>query len=283
MVYYPLQLELQSPIVVQERNYHKNVFCPECRSNWIRSEGRQGRKLRYQCLDGDHHFITYQNQLPLFSGRPPRLGFLASNGGTNMQEIINACNSGDINAEPCVVISNNSSSRALRRAAEAGITHYYVSTVTHPDDNSRDTAIRDLLKRHEVDIVVLSGYMKLLGPETISGFRNRIVNIHPSLLPNFGGRGFYGKAVHKAVLEAKVPTTGATTHFVDEEYDHGSIIDRIKVPVREDDTVERLADRVLMAEHQLYLRTLVRASEAHLAGRPIYSIVEEPQPHGSQS
>ena len=181
-----------------------------------------------------------------------------------MQAVVDACREGRLNAEPRVVISNNSRSTALRRAANAGIPHYHVSTVTHPDDGARDTVIVDILQRHGVDLVVLGGYMKELGPETIAHFRNRIVNVHPALLPKFGGRGFFGLAVHEAVLASGDRVTGATIHLVDELLDHGAVLAQETVAVEEGDTPETLAERVLPVEHSLYVDTLRRIASGEI-------------------
>lgn len=181
-----------------------------------------------------------------------------------MQAVIDACREGHLEAEPRVVISNNSHSGALRRAADAGIPHYHVSTVTHPDDDARDRAIVDILERHGVDLVVLGGYMKKLGSATISRFGNRIVNVHPALLPRFGGRGFYGIAVHEAVLAAGERVTGATIHLVDEQLDHGAVLAQRRVAVEESDTPETLAERVLAVEHSLYVDTLRRIASGEI-------------------
>ena len=181
-----------------------------------------------------------------------------------MQAVVDACREGRLDAEPRVVISNNSRSRALRRAADAGVPRYHVSTVTHPDDDARDRAIVDILERHGVDLVVLGGYMKELGSETIARFRNRIVNVHPALLPKFGGRGFYGIAVHEAVLAAGERVTGATIHFVDGQIDHGPVLGQRRVAVEEGDTPETLAERVLAVEHSLYVDTLRRIASGEI-------------------
>ena len=196
--------------------------------------------------------------------RPLGLGFLASHDGSNMQAVIDACREGRLAAEPWVVISNNSRSRALRRASEAGIPHYHVSTVTHSDDDARDRAMVDILERHGVDLVVLGGYMKKLGPQTISRFRNRIVNVHPALLPKFGGRGFYGIAVHEAVLGSGDGVTGPTIHLVDEQIDHGAVLAQSRVAVLKGDTAGTLAERVLAVEHKLYVETLRRIASGEI-------------------
>ena len=181
-----------------------------------------------------------------------------------MQAVIDACKQGRLDVEPRVVISNNSRSGALRRAADAGIPRYHVSTVTHSDDDARDRAIADILERHGVDLVVLGGYMKELGPETIARFRNRIVNVHPALLPKFGGRGFFGLAVHEAVLASGDRVTGATIHLVDELLDHGAVLAQQTVAVEIGDTPETLAERVLAVEHSLYVDTLRRIASGEI-------------------
>jgi len=181
-----------------------------------------------------------------------------------MQAIIDACREGRVNAEPRVVISNNSRSMALSRAADAGIPHYHVSTMTHPGDDARDLAIVDIMEKHGVDLVVLGGYMKELGPRTIARFRNRIVNVHPALLPKFGGRGFFGLAVHEAVLASGDRVTGATIHLVDEQIDQGAVLAQQTVAVEEGDTPETLAERVLTVEHSLYVDTLRRIASGEI-------------------
>ena len=181
-----------------------------------------------------------------------------------MQAVIDACREGRLEAEPRVVISNNSRSGALSRADEADIPRYHVSTVTHPGDDARDRAIVDILERHGVDLVVLGGYMKELGPQTIARFRNRIVNVHPALLPKFGGRGFYGIAVHEAVLASGDSVTGPTIHLVDEQIDHGAVLAQSRVAVLKGDTAETLAERVLEVEHSMYVETLRRIASGDI-------------------
>jgi len=115
-----------------------------------------------------------------------------------------------------------------------------------------------------VDTVILAGYMKKLGPLTLQAFRGRILNIHPALLPKFGGPGMYGKRVHAAVLAAGETVTGVTVHVVDALYDHGRILAQCEVPVREGDTVDSLADRALQQEHRLYTETLRRIAAGEI-------------------
>ncbi len=185
-----------------------------------------------------------------------KLGFLASHRGTNMQSIIDACNEGKIDAVPAVVISNNGDSGALDRATTEQIPAYYLSSKKYPDPEDLDRSIRDALLKHEVDIVVLAGYMKKIGEHTIKAFEGRILNIHPALLPKYGGQGMYGNKVHSAVLESGDRETGVTIHVVTDNYDQGPILAQQTVPVIEGDTVESLARRVLVVEHQLYVDTI---------------------------
>ncbi len=192
-----------------------------------------------------------------------RLGFLASHGGSNMKAIIDACQQGRLDATPCVVVSNNSESTALQRARKAGIPGYHISAMTHPGPDE-DREILRVLRRHDVDTVILAGYMKQVGPETLAAFRGRMLNIHPALLPKFGGRGMYGKRVHEAVLNAGERVTGVTIHVVDDRYDHGRIVAQCEVPVQAGDTADSLAERVLQEEHRLYPATLQRIAAGEI-------------------
>lgn len=192
------------------------------------------------------------------------LGFLASHGGSNMQAIIDACKQGRLDAKPCVVISNNSDSMAIARARQERIPRYHISAATHPGE-TEDRAILRTLQAHGVDTVILAGYMKRIGPATLQAYRGRILNIHPALLPKFGGRGLYGKQVHEAVLRAGEKVTGVTVHVVDGQYDTGPILNQAQVPVMAGDTVDSLAERVLTQEHLLYVETLRKISEGKIA------------------
>lgn len=192
------------------------------------------------------------------------LGFLASHNGSNMQAIVDACTSGRIDAKPCVVISNNSTSGALARARREGIPGYHLSGKTHPDPAQLDAAILDALLRHEVELVILAGYMKKLGPRTLAHYEGHILNIHPALLPKFGGQGMYGTRVHQAVLDAGEKETGATVHLVNAEYDTGPIVTQRRVAVLPSDTVESLAARVLEQEHSLFVETIGKIASGEI-------------------
>ncbi|MFB3817052.1 MAG: phosphoribosylglycinamide formyltransferase [Candidatus Methylomirabilales bacterium] len=194
----------------------------------------------------------------------PRLGFLASHGGSNMQAIIDACKEGRLDARPCVAISNNSDSMALQRARREGLPAYHLSAVTHPDPAALDAEILRVLRAHGVDLVILAGYMRKLGPAVLQAYGGRILNIHPALLPRFGGQGMFGKRVHEAVLAAGETTTGVTVHLIDEHYDTGPILAQRRVPVLPTDTPDSLAERVLREEHRLYVETLQRICRGEL-------------------
>ena len=192
------------------------------------------------------------------------LGFLASHGGSNMQTIIDACKEGRLNAKPCVVISNNSGSMALQRAKKEGVPWYHLSSKTHPNITELDQTILDALEKHGVNLVILAGYMKKLGHKTLKAYKGRILNIHPALLPKFGGKGMYGRHVHEAVLAAGKRITGVTIHIVNEEYDSGPIINQCQLPVYENDTVDTLSERVLEREHEFFVETLQEISEGRI-------------------
>ena len=190
-----------------------------------------------------------------------KIGFFSSHGGSNMQAIIDACKDGRINGEPSVVISNNPDSMALIRAKSEGIPHFYRSQKTHPDFEELDDEILNILKLHSVNIIVLAGYMKKIGAKVLEEYKGRILNIHPALLPKYGGRGMYGSKVHEAVIANKENITGVTVHIIDEVYDNGPIVNQCEIPVYDYDTVDTLADRVLKKEHEIFVDTLQKISE----------------------
>lgn len=186
------------------------------------------------------------------------LGFLASFRGTNMQAIIDACKSGRLAANPAVAISNNSAAKALQRATEEGIPAYHLGSSAFTDPEELDRLITNTLLDHEVELVILAGYMKKIGPCLLETYRGRILNVHPSLLPRFGGKGMYGMHVHEAVITAGEKESGATIHLVAGDYDTGPILAQRKVLVVEQDTAEILAERILPIEHELYVDTIGR-------------------------
>jgi phosphoribosylglycinamide formyltransferase 1 len=193
------------------------------------------------------------------------LAFLASGRGTNMQAVIDACNCGGLDAMPSVVISNNSDSEALARARREGIPGFHFSSKTYPDPVLLDDAILAVLKQYQIDLVILAGYMKRLGEKTLSTFEGRVINIHPALLPRYGGAGMYGLHVHAAVLAEGDRETGITIHLVDREYDHGGILAKCRLPVMAGDTAVTLAERVLAREHTFLVETLERIIAGEIA------------------
>lgn len=193
-----------------------------------------------------------------------KLGFLASHNGSNMQAVIDACKAGVLKARPAAVISNNSDSGAITRARQEGIPCYHLSGSTHPNSRDLDLAILEIFVSHNVDLIVLAGYMRKLGPKTLQRYERRIINIHPALLPKYGGEGMYGIRVHRAVLAAGEKETGVTIHLVDKDYDHGDTIAQSRVPILPDDNEVTLASRVLEREHTLLVETIGKITSGEI-------------------
>jgi len=190
-----------------------------------------------------------------------RIAVLASGGGSNLQAIIDhldqlgARRGGDV----VLVASSRSDAGALERATRRQIPGVVLASTNEPEGAARD----GLLDEHQVDLIVLAGYLKLVPGEVVAKYHGRIVNVHPALLPAFGGPGMYGQRVHHAVIESGARVTGVTAHFVDEQYDRGRIIAQWPVPVFGSDDAGTLAARVLRVEHLLYPRIV----DAIAAGR----------------
>ncbi|HMB71295.1 MAG TPA: phosphoribosylglycinamide formyltransferase [bacterium] len=193
-----------------------------------------------------------------------RIGVLASHRGTILQALIDSGESGDQDIQIVVVISNNGRSGAIERARNHGIPHFHLSGKNQGSPEALDTAIRDTLRKHGVELVVLAGYLKMLGPRTIAAFPNRILNTHPALLPKYGGRGMYGMRVHEAVLAAGESVTGITVHVVDDDYDTGPAVAQLEVPVEPGDTPESLAERSAVAERPFVVETVGRIASGDL-------------------
>ena len=180
-----------------------------------------------------------------------KIGVLVSGSGTNLQAIIDNIKSGFIAAEISVVISNRKSAYGLERAKGEGIPAQFISKKQAGNLVNFNKEIISSLQYHNVDLVVLAGYLSILSEEFISTYRNKIINIHPALIPSFCGAGYYGLNVHQAALDYGVKLSGATVHFVDEGTDTGPIILQKTVEVLNDDTAESLQQRVLKVEHEL--------------------------------
>ncbi|MCR5481414.1 MAG: phosphoribosylglycinamide formyltransferase [Clostridia bacterium] len=177
---------------------------------------------------------------------------LVSGGGTNLQALIDAAEAGRLpGASINRIISSSHTAYALERGKKHGIATCVVSGKDFPDEEKRNEKLLEELRRADTDLIVLAGYMKVLSPVIIKAYEGRIVNIHPSLIPKYCGRGFYGIRVHEAVIAAGEKESGATVHFVDEGVDTGEIIMQKKVPVLPGDTPESLAARVLETEHEI--------------------------------
>ena len=185
-----------------------------------------------------------------------KIAIFASGGGSNLREIYNQIQKGDIPATIVLVVSNNPQCGAIIFASEQGLENFIVNDTRFPNPDTRDKLLFRALLKAEVELICLAGYMKLLPKRIVKEYKDRILNIHPALLPQFGGKGFYGMKVHEAVIEAGAAESGVTVHLVDEEYDHGKIIAQKKVTVRSGDTAKTLAKRVLKVEHDLYPKVL---------------------------
>jgi phosphoribosylglycinamide formyltransferase 1 len=194
------------------------------------------------------------------ASEPSRLNvsFLASHNGTNMRAIVAACRAGTLDVTPTILISNNADCGAVTWARQNDIPAYHISATSEGSEVAADAAITNILQRHKTDLVVMAGYMRKLGAEPLQAFANRILNVHPALLPKYGGKGMYGNFVHEAVLESGDPETGVTIHLVDGEYDHGPVVVQETVRVEPNDTVQSLTTRVQSKEQELFPETLRR-------------------------
>lgn len=190
------------------------------------------------------------------------IGFLASHGGSSMRAIVAAIAAGELPARARILICNNVGAPALEFARMQQIPVRHISARTEGGEAAADAAICDALDASGAEWVVMSGYLRKLGPRTLQRYRGRILNIHPALLPKFGGQGMYGRHVHEAVLAAGEAVSGATVHLVDEEYDHGEIVAQRTVPVLPGDSVEDLQARITAAEPGFFVEVL-----KSLAGR----------------
>ena len=184
------------------------------------------------------------------------IAVFASHGGSDLQAIIDGCKNNKIDARVAAVISNNGDSLALQRARDEEIPAYHLSAKKFGSEEILAEKILSVLSEYNVDMIFLAGYMRMLHASVLEKYDNRIFNIHPALLPKFGGKGMYGINVHNAVIEAGETETGVTIHRVNAEYDSGEIVAQTKVPVMENDTPETLAARVLEREHEFLVEVI---------------------------
>lgn len=192
-----------------------------------------------------------------------KIGVLISGGGTNLQAVIDGCENNTIKGNVKVVISNKEDAYGLQRAKNHNIKAIF---------EKEEDKIIEILKANEIDLVVLAGYLKIISPKLVNEYRDRIINIHPSLIPAFCGKGYYGEKVHQGVIDYGVKVTGATVHFVDEGADTGPIIMQKTVEVEQDDDSKKLAARVLEVEHEILTKSISMFCENKLTvdGRRVY-------------
>lgn len=192
-----------------------------------------------------------------------RLGFLASGNGSSAEAIVDAIAAGELDAQARLMVSNRKGCAAFEWAAAKGVPTLAIPTIGDPA--AADAALAQAMIEHGVELIVMSGYLRRLGPATLARYAGRIVNIHPGPLPRFGGEGMYGARVHQAVIAAGVPESAIVIHVVDEEYDHGPEIDRRVVPVRPGETAESLEARVKALEPVFFVETLRRLAAGDLS------------------
>lgn len=192
-----------------------------------------------------------------------RIAVFASGRGSNFHALAEAISRKKLNAKIVVLISNNSEAGAVALARSLQIPALHLSQKQYPSHAAFTETVLSTLESYGVDLVVLAGYLKKIDSAVIKRYRNKIINIHPALLPDFGGEGMYGCHVHEAVIAQGVKRTGATVHIVDEEFDHGPIVLQESIPVESDDTPDTLAEKVLRIEHSI----LPRAVELFAEGK----------------
>ena len=194
-----------------------------------------------------------------------RIAVFISGGGSNLQSLIDASRAGRLAGEIVLVVSNNEDAYGLQRATKAGIDTFVYKFKDYESKEAAHADLMAMLENYRVEFIALAGYLKLLPSPVIKKFKNHITNIHPALLPKYGGKGMYGHHVHEAVIAAGDTESGVTVHLVDEIYDNGRILEQKKVPVLPSETADSLAARVLEVEHEIYplaLDKLIRGKYA---------------------
>lgn len=189
-----------------------------------------------------------------------KIAVFVSGRGTNLGAILEAIKQKKILAEVKFVVSNKKECAALNSAEENGIKTYCIGNVSKSDYHSYED-ISNIFKNEEIDLIVLAGFLKKIPDDFIDSFENKIINIHPALLPSFGGKGMYGMNVHKAVFESGAKVSGVTVHFVDKVYDNGMIISQKCVDISDVASPEEIAERVLQQEHKLLPYVVGKFSE----------------------
>ena len=180
-----------------------------------------------------------------------------------MKAVLKAIQEG-LKAEPVLLIANSKEAEAVKIATEQGLDTYYLSSKTHGSEAELDQAICETLQRADIDLVLLSGYMKKLGLKTLTAFRGRILNMHPALLPSYGGKGMYGDRVHQTVLDNKEIKSGASVHIVTAEYDQGPVLNQKEVAVVAGETLDSLREKVKSLEGDIYVETLEKIIQGQI-------------------
>tara|TARA_E500000331_G_scaffold244617_1_gene235094 strand:+ start:341 stop:943 length:603 start_codon:yes stop_codon:yes gene_type:complete len=189
-------------------------------------------------------------------GSRKKIAVFSSGEGSTMTKIHKACQRGNLPAEILLIISNKAHSGAIERAKRHAIDSYLFDTGNNEDTIKTESDLVGLLKQSKIDWILLLGYTRKIGPKLLTAFNNRIINTHPSLLPKYGGKGFYGRKIHEAVLASGDILTGATVHLVNEEYDSGEILSQIAVPVLPKDSATTLEARVKKTEKAHLIKVL---------------------------
>lgn len=184
------------------------------------------------------------------------IAVMISGSGSNLQSIIDAIEKNSLKSEIKIVISNTKNAYGLVRAEKHGIKSRYLSKKNYNSPMEYEEELLEILNNKKIDLIVLAGYLGIVPGEIIKHYKNKIINIHPSLIPSFCGKGFYGLTVHEKVLEYGVKVTGATTHFVDEGVDTGPIIMQEPFKIEDEITAEELQKEVLKIEHKILVETL---------------------------
>ena len=222
--------------------------------------------------------LRTKNMKPFDTETPLRLAVFASGGGSNFQAILDAVERGTLPLTVALCLSNTPKAGALARARRYGVPTAVLDSRDFETESTYVAALMDVLGEHAVNFIALAGYMRKIPAAVVDAFGERILNIHPALLPSFGGKGLYGRRVHEAVLAYGARWTGATVHLVDQEYDTGPIVLQEPVPVLPGDTPETLAARVLRIEHRLYPQALRLFAEGRVSVEGRFVRIEEETP-----
>lgn len=201
-----------------------------------------------------------------------RLAVFASGTGSNFMAVVESIEAGRLNAVVVGLISNNPDAGAIAFAKSKHIPHEIVNKKRYPDENEHDTKILNILEQWQANFIILAGYMKMINPQIVEKYKNRMLNIHPALLPSFGGKGMYGLHVHETVIEYGVKYSGVTVHIVNNDYDAGPVVLQHVVPVLDDDTPQSLQQRILKEEHKIYTEAIQLFAENRITikGRRVF-------------